>query len=201
VSVIAVAWHILLLLLGHAHNYSIVAGSMIPALRVGDVVELHTTRLYGFGAPLGLPPPRVGDLVLFRNPPTGENYIKRVVGISGDAVQIVDGRLYINDEIVPRTFEGNHTYELGDGTPVRISRYRETLPTGVAHEIDEISDHELMDNTERYTVPPGALFVLGDSRDNSADSRVLSMVGYVDVRNVLAMSPGLEALFYWYRRP
>ena len=178
--------------------FSIPAGSMIPTLLVGD--RLFTSKYaYGythyslpFSPPLfsgrifGSDPAR-GDVVVFRLPKdTSSDYVKRVVGLPGDRIQIKQGQLHINGTAVKR--ERMADFEENDacgGGPAKVKRWRETMPEGASYETLDCVDGGFYDNTNVYTVPAGHLFMLGDNRDNSTDSRVLSAVGYVPLENVI----------------
>jgi signal peptidase I len=153
---------------------------MQPTLEVGDsLVSARWAyadipvllRVFGtIGIDAFLDQPRRGDVILFRYPgPTAAYrsavYIKRLIGLPGDTVQLRDGRLYVNGRMVDRTRVAD-----GVGSPPG-TRYVETLPEGRRHEILEVSDRSEFDNTRAFTVPAGQFFVMGDHRDNSMDSR------------------------------
>jgi len=174
--------------------YFIPSGSMVPTLLVGDYV-LVAKYAYGyshFSFPFAPPlfagrlpgwAPRRGDVVVFRLPrDTSVDYVKRVIGLPGDSIQVTDGQLYINGVEVPRVADGNYIDD-SDGTPVESARFLETLPGGVTHVILKQTDQGFMNNTPVYTVPAGDLFMMGDNRDDSLDSRVLDDVGYVPIEN------------------
>ena len=118
-------------------------------------------------------------MVVVRDPAQGINLIKRVVGLPGDRVEMRDGRLYINDELVPRDPEGVVRYRDREGDPVEAAVYLETLPGGDVHEIYERSDTALLDNVGPFNVPENHLFLMGDNRDASLDSRASRGIGYV----------------------
>src|SRR5690606_9141954 len=110
------------------------------------------------------------------------DYIKRIIGLPGDKIQMREGLLYINDEIVPREFL--NTEERGENGVLDVySKYEETLPNGVKHYIYEKSDWEFYDDTREYEVPEGHYFVMGDNRDGSLDSRATDKVGLVPKEN------------------
>ncbi len=159
-------------------SFSIPSASMLPTLEVGDYL-LTDTRWKG-------EMPGRGDVVVFVLPSDGRtDYIKRAIGLPGDRVQMKSGRLWINGAMVPRRDVGMFL-AAGDGPPVMMRRYVEILPGGRAHAILEASDAEPFDTTREFLVPPGHFFAMGDNRDNSVDSRVPGVVGFVPVGNVVA---------------
>lgn len=178
--------------------FRIPSGSMEPTLEVGDYIVV-TKWSYGYGrfsfAPLeGLLPqgrlfgrePERGDVVVFRPPPEPErDFIKRLIGMPGDRIQVIDGVLHINGHAVEREALGEVEFESEAGFVERVPAFRETLPNGVSYTtFDRVQGSEL-DNTRVYVVPPGHYFMMGDNRDNSADSRVPSVVGFVPYDNLV----------------
>ena len=179
--------------------FNIPSESMLPRLMNGDYL-LAAKWPYGFSRhslPLSFPvlpeervlpaPPQRGDVVIFKQPPLKElDYIKRVIGLPGDTVQMVDGQLYLNGAPVPKQriadFEvavspNTQCYSVqfaakrADGTDVcRYPRYRETLPGGRSYAVLDLGPRE-KDSTPPVVVPAGHLFLMGDNRDNSEDSR------------------------------
>jgi signal peptidase I len=189
--------------------FNIPSGSMIPTLEIGDYLFV-SKYAYGYSRyslPLGLPlfegrilssPPKRGDVVVFKLPRDNEtDYIKRVIGLPGDKIEMKKGRLYINDELVPREpIEKAQTDDLyGHFGPVPT--YIETLPNGVKHKIIEIQgDDGFNDNVGPFVVPANDYFMMGDNRDNSTDSRVppdQGGVGYVPFANLVGRA---EVIFF-----
>ncbi len=134
-----------------------------------------------------------GDVAVFRPVPQNMEYIKRVVGMPGDTIQVREGRLYINGTVVDRERIGTRIDTDSNGDSREVTVYRETFPEGSSHIIQEISDTMPLDNTPEYVVPAGHYFMMGDNRDRSADSRVLGQVGYVPAVNLIAKA---EARFF-----
>jgi signal peptidase I len=176
--------------------FNIPSGSMIPTLLVGDYLFVSKFS-YGYSRyslPFGLPlfsgrilshPPRRGDVAVFRLPTDPSvDYIKRIVGLPGDSIQVKHSILYINGKPVGRQRIQDYLYR-EDGTVVPMAQYVETLPNGVKHRIIQFSDNGPLDNTRVYHVPPGDYFGMGDNRDNSQDSSVLSVVGYIPAENLV----------------
>ncbi len=178
--------------------FNIPSSSMKPTLEIGDYLFVYKPA-YGYSRysfPFALAPiekgTRIphkdvlrGDVVVFKLPTNpGIDYIKRVIGLPGDTVQVIDGRLYINHRLVHREPVGLKKVEEAGGT-MTMMQYLETLPDGTIHSIYELSDEEMLDNTPTYTVPPGHYFMMGDNRDNSQDSRVQKLVGFVPYENIV----------------
>lgn len=184
--------------------FNIPSGSMKPTLLVGDYL-LTNKSAYGYGqysfsvffkvyipAPFEgramAKEPKRGDIAVFFLPQIGENYIKRVVGMPGEKIQVKRGRLFINEKMVPRESLG-----LVEENGNVLTEYIETLPGGILHRIYERGDAEPLDNTITYTVPEGHYFMMGDNRDNSRDSRVLEEVGYVPFKDFVGRA---DVLFF-----
>jgi len=187
--------------------FNIPSGSMIPTLLVGDYLFVSKFS-YGYSKhsmPFSVPiiPGRVfeseperGDVVVFKLPAdTTQDYIKRVIGLPGDTVQVTEGRLYINNKIVERERIEDYILTDGGGRSAAVPQYIETLPNGKVHRILELfGDQGPSDNTEAFTVPEGHYFMMGDNRDNSADSRAFpSRFRFVPIENLVGRA---EFLFY-----
>ena len=164
--------------------FNIPAGSMIPTLLVGDhffVAKYAYAGIWGTG-------PARGDVVAFLTPRDNATaYIKRVAGLPGDRIQIKQGMLHVNGIPVVREQMPDFVGEdpCGSAGAAKTRRWRETLAEGVSYETLDCVDNGFYDNTNVYTVPAGRIFVLGDNRDNSIDSRSLSAIGYVPLENVI----------------
>jgi signal peptidase I len=193
--------------------FNIPSGSLIPTLLIGDYlfVSKYSYGYSHFSLPsfLDLAPdkmpgrvfasqPKRGDVIVFKLPRDGEtDYIKRLIGLPGDKIQMIHGRLYINGTIVDR--EPLPPYVTTDrfGRRIEAPHYEEALPGGVKHEIIELeNDNGPLDNTTVYEVPPDHYFMMGDNRDNSLDSRVApdqDGVGYVPFENLIGRA---EVIFF-----
>ena len=214
------------------------SGSMKDTLLIGDFLFVNKMA-YGYSqysCPFAMCPisgrifgsePERGDVVVFRHPVNGQDFIKRLIGLPGDSIQMREGVLYINGEEVPQVANGNfvETYERqgpGGSIPICMERQLapggtctkekaiETLPNGVSHSILNVFDGRF-DNTGVFVVPEGHFFFMGDNRDNSTDSRErpeFGGVGFAPYENligradrVMFSSAGRSLLFFWTWRP
>ncbi len=184
--------------------FSIPSGSMIPTLLIGDYlfVSKFTYGYSRYSLPWSLPiidgrimagQPELGDVVVFKLPEDNKtDYIKRVIGLPGDKIQVKGGILHINGEPVGRKKARDVLLPAHAGYTRKVTEYVETLPNGVKHRIWEEWDNGFDDNTRVYTVPPGRYFMMGDNRDSSRDSRYPE-VGFVPFENLIGRA---EFLFY-----
>lgn len=185
--------------------FNIPSGSMKATLLVGDYLFV-SKYAYGYSRyslPFSPPlfsgrifahEPQRGDVVVFRLPrDDSTDYIKRVIGLPGDRIQMIESVLYINGEPVKRERVQDFVDVDESGRSQRVRRYRETLPNGVSYYTLDLVENGYYDNTPVYTVPPGHYFMMGDNRDNSTDSRVLSQVGYVPLENIVGRA---EIIFF-----
>jgi signal peptidase I len=209
--------------------------SMKSTLLVGDFVFVNKMA-YGYSkysCPFAICPisgrilatePARGDVVVFRHPVNGSDFVKRLIGLPGDKIQMKSGVLYINGAVVPQVPAG--TFEevmepqgpmksrprcengaVGDGAMCQKTKFRETLPNGVEHDVLNIEDDGYADNTDVFSVPEGQYFFMGDNRDNSQDSRFAQTsggVGFVPVENLIGRadriifsSAGASMLYFW----
>ncbi|MFD2677530.1 signal peptidase I [Camelimonas lactis] len=186
--------------------FNIPSGSLIPTLLIGDYlfVSKYSYGYSKYSIPFSPPvfngrilasEPKRGDVAVFKLPKDNStDYIKRVIGLPGDRVQMRDGRLYINDQMVERQRIEDYVTPDSWGRMVPVPQYIETLPGGVKHRvIERDGDKGYWDNTYVYTVPPGHYFMMGDNRDNSTDSRDESSVGYVPFENFIGRA---ELIFF-----
>jgi signal peptidase I len=180
--------------------FHIPSGSMEPTLEVGDRIFVSKFA-YGYNrysAPFDPKfvfedkiiesEPERGDVVVFTLPHRDNtDFIKRVIGLPGDTVQMKQGRLFVNGEMVERRFIRQVPYTNYQGRRITAKEYEETLPNGVKHRIYEQTDQGSYDNTSLFKVPAGHYFMMGDNRDGSADSRARgsNAMGFVKIKYIV----------------
>jgi signal peptidase I len=189
--------------------FTIPSASMEPTLLEGDYI-IVSKYAYGWsrhsipfspgifkGRIMGKQPKR-GDVVVFKLPRDGRtDYIKRVVGLPGDTIQVTNGVLIVNGEPAQQTALSPVELDSAFGMPRQVDRYKETLPGGRSHISYSFGPDGEVDNTGVYTVPAGHYFMMGDNRDNSVDSRYPTEtgVGYVPAENLVGKAEVI--LFSW----
>jgi signal peptidase I len=178
--------------------FNIPSASMEATLLVGDYlfVEKFSYGYSRYSFPFGLGPlgdslhgrvsaglnPQRGDVVVFKFPQDNStDFIKRLIGLPGDTVQMRDGVLYLNGKAIPKVRVQDYV-ETVDGEVRHVPQYRETLPGGKSYLVLDRDAEGPEDNTEVFTVPAGHYFMMGDNRDNSDDSR--QAVGFVPAENL-----------------
>jgi len=168
----------------------------LPTQLVGDYlfVSKYSYGYSKYSLPLGLPlfegrimasEPKRGDIAVFKLPKDSKtDYIKRVIGLPGDKIQVIDGVVNINGVAIKHERVEDFV-ESEEGAPqAPVKRWKETLPNGVTYYTLDLVDNGFADNTQVYTVPPDHYFMMGDNRDNSTDSR-FSQVGMVPFENLV----------------
>lgn len=185
--------------------FNIPSGSMKGTLLVGDY--LFVSKLsYGYSRysfPWGMVPfsgrvlsgkPERGDVAVFKLPrDNSTDYIKRVIGLPGDTVQMRAGVLYINGKAVPKKRVDDFETVSHTGLRRRVPQFVETLPNGVSYRVLDAEINGAFDNTQVFQVPAGHYFMMGDNRDNSTDSRAQWGVGFVPHQNFVGRA---EIIFF-----
>ena len=185
--------------------FTIPSGSMIPTLLVGDFIFVSQYK-YGYSKhslPFSLPlfkgrvlkkKPKRGDVVVFKTPNDNRtDYVKTLIGLPGDKIQVKGGRVYINNTMLNRDSILNSSIKIHNNYLTEFD-YIEIFPNGKKHIIRELKgDNSSSDNTIIYTVPENNFFLMGDNRDNSIDSRVLNYVGFVPFENLVGKA---EIVFF-----
>jgi len=182
--------------------FNIPSGSMTPTLLVGDFlfVSKYSYGYSRYSLPFGLPlisgriwlrSPERGDVAVFKLPSdTKIDYIKRIVGLPGDVIQLRQSVLHVNGTPVKRERIADHVVWNAFGNNRRTAQYIETFANGRSHVIAEESETGPLDSTKPYTVPEGHVFGMGDNRDNSQDSR---RIGFIPIKNLVGRA---EFLFF-----
>lgn len=184
--------------------FNIPSGSMIPTLLIGDYLFVSKFS-YGYthyslpwspklfsGRIFGSMPER-GDVAVFKLPSDNEtDYIKRIIGLPGDRIQVRNSVLYLNDVAVPREQVADFTYTDSAGGEQRVAQFVETLPNGKRFTTLDRTSDGLLDNTPVFIVPEGHYFGMGDNRDSSLDSRT-QQVGYIPEENLIGRA---ESIFF-----
>jgi signal peptidase I len=177
--------------------FNIPSGSMLPTLLIGDYIFVAKFP-YGYSKhSLPFSPPILdgrimesqvsrGDVAVFKLPTDNStDYIKRIIGLPGDKIQMIGGILHINGEAVNKEPVDDFVYERSEGNYSRVRQFRETLPNGVQYFVLDLEANGMADNTDVYVVPAGHYFAMGDNRDDSTDSRFLNHVGFVPAENIV----------------
>ena len=186
--------------------FNIPSGSMIPTLLVGDYLFVskysygYSRHSLPFGMPLVPGPGRVwfsplarGDVAVFKLPTDNRtDYIKRIVGLPGDTIQLKESVLYVNGQPIQRQRVEDFVYA-ENGVLRRSIRYRETLADGRSYHVIEQTENALQDTTPEFKIPLGHYFAMGDNRDRSRDSRFLDEVGVIPVENLVGRA---EIIFF-----
>jgi signal peptidase I len=185
--------------------FSIPSGSMKPTLLEGDYLFVSK---YSFGYskhsfPMSFPGfsgrvfgkyPKRGDVAVFKfTQNTRIDYIKRIVGLPGDTVQVKDGILYLNNTAVDRKLKGPWRAKDRNNIMQTYTRYEENLSDNFIYDVLDATPNGMLDNTDIYTVPAGHIFAMGDNRDQSSDSRILSQLGFIPFDHLVGKA---QIIFY-----
>ena len=205
--------------------FHIPSGSMKANLLVGDYLFVSKYK-YGYSRysfPFGikifdgrifeLDTPERGDVAVFRKPgDESVDFIKRVIGLPGDKIQMRNGVVVLNGEEIPK--EPIEDFRFHDdflNSDMTIAQYKETLPSGVTYNVLDETTYGVVDNTKEFTVPEGHYFMMGDNRDNSSDSRYIDNVGFIPAQNLVGKAeivilsfgdgalPRMDRFFTWIR--
>jgi signal peptidase I len=170
-------------------RYSFPLGSYFP-----DRISIGNMTLVDFRTRKFASEPERGDVAVFKLPrDNSTDYIKRVIGLPGDEIQMINGVLFINGKAVPKRRVGEFLTREDDGPARRIPEFEETLPNGVKYRVLDSETNGPFDNTSVYRVPAGHYFMMGDNRDNSTDSRAQWGVGFVPFENLVGRA---EIIFF-----
>ena len=185
--------------------FSIPSGSMKPTLLEGDYLFVSK---YSFGYskhsfPMSFPGfsgrvfgkyPKRGDVAVFKfTQNTRIDYIKRIVGLPGDTVQVKDGILYLNNTAIDRKLKGPWRAKDRNNIMQTYTRYEENLSDNFIYDVLDATPNGMLDNTDVYTVPAGHVFAMGDNRDQSSDSRILSQLGFIPFDHLVGRA---QIIFY-----
>jgi len=185
--------------------FSIPSGSMKPTLLEGDYLFVSK---YSFGYskhsfPMSFPGfsgrvfgkyPKRGDVAVFKfTQNTRIDYIKRIVGLPGDTVQVKDGILYLNNTAIDRKLKGPWRAKDRNNIMQTYTRYEENLSDNFIYDVLDATPNGMLDNTDIYTVPAGHIFAMGDNRDQSSDSRILSQLGFIPFDHLVGKA---QIIFY-----